>query len=346
NCSAITESLLESELFGHEKGAFTGAEKANRGLFEATGKGTILLDEIGDISPRLQATLLRVLEAGEIRAVGSTETRKIDCRILAATNVNLEQAAQEGIFRTDLIYRLQRLCIHLPPLRERRDDILVLARHFLDTGRRIGVHAVLADAVRKALRGYDWPGNIRELHNVIERMRLMHSDKLSYDITDLDLRFQSVEQAKRDAAEQQSQDVERKERPKARPARDAIPARLRLGDNATRREEPTVDTSPAATGNDLAQNSPVPSTTDLDVERILDTGTSSMRRLVKLRATFAKHQRLTRKEVIQILDVSPNTATKYLQDLTDEGSIKVVSPNGSTRSRYFEYIGEAAAPPA
>ncbi len=189
NCGSLTETLLESELFGHERGAFTGAEKAAKGLFEETGYGTILLDEIGDISPRLQSTLLRVLETGEIRAVGSGKTRKIHCRIIAATNVDLEQLTEENRFRKDLFFRLQRLLIHTPPLRERRADILLLARHFLDSGRRIGVHATLSKALRDALRAYDWPGNVRELKNVIERMRLMHSDKLVYDLDDLDAKL-------------------------------------------------------------------------------------------------------------------------------------------------------------
>jgi len=178
NCGAIAETLLESELFGHERGAFTSADRASKGLFEATGSGTLFLDEIGDISPRLQAALLRVLEAGEIRPVGSPVTRLVQCRVIAATNADLVALAEKGTFRRDLLYRLQRLEIHLQPLRERPEDILSLARHFFDLGRRIGQHALLSDRLVNALKAYPWPGNVRELRNVIERMRLMHSDKL------------------------------------------------------------------------------------------------------------------------------------------------------------------------
>ena len=335
NCGAITESLLESELFGHEKGAFTGADRANKGLFEATGKGTILLDEIGDISHRLQATLLRVLETGEIRSVGSTKTRNLECRIVAATNVDLEQASQENLFRTDLLFRMQRLGIHLPPLRERKDDVLVLARHFLDTGRRIGVHAVLSNGIRAALRGYDWPGNVRELHNVIERMRLMHSDKLSYDIEDLDIRFHRRDDAA--LGPEATSDAPRlRARPRARADQPDSGIRPRYGAAPTAvPPKPTFIESEM----DVIPTAPAPAIVVPDtIEHILAGGTSAMRRLEKLRAVFTQHKRLTRKEIIQILDVSPNTATKYLQTLATEGFIRVVDPNGSSRSRYFERV--------
>jgi DNA-binding NtrC family response regulator len=297
NCSSITETLLESELFGHERGAFTGAEKAGKGLFEATGKGTIFLDEIGDISPRLQAALLRVLETGEIRAVGSTATRRIACRIVAATNADLATRAEQGHFRRDLLFRLQRLCLHIAPLRERRDDIMVLVRHFLDTGRRIGVHASVSPALSETLRGYDWPGNIRELRNVVERMRLMHSDKIAYDLEDLDLKFQSPGIAV----------AERDHRSAPQP----------------------VVTPPVET---VAR--PRPASED-DVRRLLHEGRSAIRRLDRLRDLFATHEKLTRSEVVEILGISPNTATKDLKTLCDQGVIVRVEPSASTRSHYF-----------
>ncbi len=329
NCGAITESLLESELFGHERGAFTGAEKATRGLFEAAGTGTILLDEIGDITPRLQASLLRVLETGEIRAVGSTQTRTISCRVLAATNVDLEQAVADGHFREDLLYRLQRLGIHLPALRDRPDDILVLTRYFLDTGRRIGQHAVLSKRIRTALRDYAWPGNIRELKNVVERMRLMHSDKLSYDIGDLDLRFRPA------GADPAEGSVVSRPRPaarvKAKPQGDTgqlSPARA-AAEAVMPTAPPAPPPSPAATNAESVE---------ARAERIVSTGNSTMRRLERLKALFAQYRRLTRKEVIGILDISPNTATKYLKILCDEGQIRMVEPNSSTRTRYFEQV--------
>lgn len=187
NCGAISESLLESELFGHEKGAFSGAASAHKGLFEEAKDGTIFLDEIGEITPRLQIVLLRVLETNEIRPVGSSQSRKISCRIIASTNADLQALEKENRFRKDLIYRLRRLEIHLPPLRERADDILMLATHFLNTGRPQDVYATMSAGLAQKLVAYGWPGNVRELRNNIERMRLMNSDKLYYDAIDIDL---------------------------------------------------------------------------------------------------------------------------------------------------------------
>jgi len=132
NCTTLTDSLLESELFGHKKGAFTGAVADRKGLFEAADGGTIFLDEIGDITPKLQAELLRLLDVGEIRPVGGTAVKKVDVRLIAATNKNLEQGVREGWFRDDLFYRLNVFSIHLPPLRERTESIPMLARHFLE----------------------------------------------------------------------------------------------------------------------------------------------------------------------------------------------------------------------
>jgi DNA-binding NtrC family response regulator len=187
NCGAITESLLESELFGHARGAFTGAERAHRGLFEEAGLGTILLDEIGDIPPRLQVALLRVLEVGEIRPVGAAEPRRISCRIVAATNADLARLVRAGSFREDLMFRLKRLEIAIPPLRERREDILPLAEHFLAKGRSDGLRPAMSGKLQTALQAHDWPGNVRELRNAIELMRLLNSDKLIYDTQDLSI---------------------------------------------------------------------------------------------------------------------------------------------------------------
>jgi len=324
NCGAITETLLESELFGHERGAFTGAERANRGLFEATGEGTILLDEIGDISPRLQGSLLRVMETGEIRAVGSTRTRKIACRIVAATNADLEKLAEEGRFRRDLIFRLQRLGIHVPSLRERRDDILPLVRHFLDLERRIGVHATMNDDLREALRAYDWPGNIRELRNVIERMRLMHSDKLAYNFDDLDLRFQMVRN-RAPAPRPPSPTPTLAAPPVAPPTLPpvAVPPKQLL--------RPTTMRPMTTRGADG-------SLSDEQVDVMVRKGRSPLRRHDRLKALFTRYGKLTRKEVIDILGISPNTATKDLQALCDAGTIRCVEPSQSTRSRYFERV--------
>ena len=172
NCSNIPSELLESELFGHTKGAFTGAVTAKKGLFEVADGGTIFLDEIGDLRPETQVRLLRVIQEREFTPLGETEQRKIDVRILAATNVDLKEAVKNGTFREDLYYRLSVVPIELPPLRERRDDILPLTQHFIrkysiENGRNMSES--LSPEVLSLLESYYYPGNVRELENIIER---------------------------------------------------------------------------------------------------------------------------------------------------------------------------------
>jgi Nif-specific regulatory protein len=171
----LPESLIESELFGHEKGAFTGAVARKRGRFELAEGGTLFLDEIGDLSPAMQVKLLRVLQEREFERVGGTETLKVNVRLIAATNVDLEQAVQDSRFRSDLYYRLNVFSIYLPPLRERKTDILLLADHFLEkyssqNGKRI--KRISTPAI-DMLMSYHWPGNVRELENCIERAVLV-----------------------------------------------------------------------------------------------------------------------------------------------------------------------------
>jgi transcriptional regulator with PAS, ATPase and Fis domain len=171
NCGAITETLLESELFGHARGAFTGATQDRPGLFEAANSGTLLLDEVGEVSPAMQVKLLRALQEREIRRVGENRSRQIDVRIVTATNRDLGQAVAGGSFRQDLYYRLKVVELHVPPLRERRDDVLPLARVLLAEAalrmkRKI---SGLAPGVADQLLRYDWPGNVRELENSMER---------------------------------------------------------------------------------------------------------------------------------------------------------------------------------
>ncbi len=171
NCGALPETLLESELFGYEAGAFTGATKLRKGRFEMAEKGTIFLDEIGECSPSTQSKLLRVLQERVVDRLGGTLPIKIDVRLVAATNRNLEEEAAAGKFRSDLFFRLNVISIHMPPLRERKDDIPLLAEHFLDKHRytpsspaaRLSVDAI------QALQEHNWPGNVRELENVIQR---------------------------------------------------------------------------------------------------------------------------------------------------------------------------------
>ncbi|HET8722929.1 MAG TPA: sigma-54 dependent transcriptional regulator [Anaeromyxobacteraceae bacterium] len=170
NCAAITETLLESELFGHARGAFTGAIRARRGLFEEASGGTLFIDEIGETTPGFQAKLLRALQEGEIRRVGESVPVQVDVRIIAATNQDLRRAIAERRFREDLFYRLNVVPLRIPPLRERREDVPLLARHFLDRlNRRGGPQKRWSVEALSRLLEHDWPGNVRELENVVEQ---------------------------------------------------------------------------------------------------------------------------------------------------------------------------------
>jgi DNA-binding NtrC family response regulator len=177
NCTAIPENLMESELFGYEKGAFTGATTSKPGKFEQADGGTVFLDEIGDVPPSIQVKLLRVLQERELERLGSNKTRQIDVRVIAATNVDLKAALEEGNFRENLYYRLNVFPITIPPLRERPEDIPFLAEHFL--AKLASEHGVpqktLSDAATKKLMSHSWPGNVRELENVIERSLVLAS---------------------------------------------------------------------------------------------------------------------------------------------------------------------------
>ncbi len=177
NCGAIPEGLLESELFGHVKGAFTGAVMNRVGRFQLADGGTIFLDEIGDMSPKLQVKLLRVVQEQEFDPVGSTETVKINVRVIAATNMDLEQSVAEKRFREDLYYRLNVIPLHIPPLRERREDIPLLIQHFVEKFNNLKHRKITGfspDAI-ELLQEYPWPGNVRELENLVERMAILKS---------------------------------------------------------------------------------------------------------------------------------------------------------------------------
>ena len=186
NCGGIPEGLLESELFGHVKGAFTGATESRAGFFHAADGGTIFLDEISDMSLAMQVKLLRVLQDKEVCMVGSNRTRKVDVRILAATNKDLQGLVKKGIFREDLFYRLHVITIIIPPLRERGDDILLLAHHFLTQFAAESGKATprFSDKALQSLRSYNWPGNVRELENVIQRLVVMTDEDL-IEVSDL-----------------------------------------------------------------------------------------------------------------------------------------------------------------
>ena len=178
NCGAFNDNLLESELFGHKRGSFTGAVGDKPGLFEVADGGTFFMDEVGDMSPALQVKLLRVLQEGVFLPVGATDPKRVDVRIVAATNRDLATMVQRGTFREDLFYRLHVVALRVPPLRERPEDIPLLFGHFLATlGRRDGTRKVLAAGTRARLMAHRWPGNVRELENEIERLWVLSGDE-------------------------------------------------------------------------------------------------------------------------------------------------------------------------
>ncbi len=170
NCAALPEPLLESELFGHEKGAFTGAVATKPGMFEVADGGTLFIDELGELAGALQAKLLRVLEDGSLRRVGSVKERRVNVRLIAATNRDLTQDVADGRFREDLLYRINVLTINLPPLRQRQGDVKLLIEHFLDG------HWEISDELVQKLTRYSWPGNVRQLHNALERAKILGDD--------------------------------------------------------------------------------------------------------------------------------------------------------------------------
>jgi two-component system, NtrC family, response regulator AtoC len=200
NCGALAEGVIESELFGHEKGAFTGADQARLGRFEIADGGTLFLDEISEVSARVQLKLLRVLQEREIERVGGTTPIKVDVRVIAATNKILDNEVKEGRFREDLLYRLKVVVIDLPPLRERRSDIPLLVDHFIrqfngENDKRV---TGLTRGAMEILMQYDWPGNVRELRNLIEGMVVFGRDGRPLDISDLPLDLRSSARAPRE----------------------------------------------------------------------------------------------------------------------------------------------------
>ena len=193
NCSALSEPLLQSELFGHEKGAFTGADRLKRGRFELAHEGTIFLDEIGDISPQMQVSLLRVLQEGTFERVGGTRSIQVDVRVIAATHRDLPGMVAKGEFREDLFYRLNVLPLHLPPLRARLSDIPALVKHFIKKHGRKGAPQHIPAETMHALQAYSWPGNIRELENMIQRALIINQSGV---LEPSDFQFELVQREK------------------------------------------------------------------------------------------------------------------------------------------------------
>jgi len=196
NCAAIPETLIESELFGHEKGAFTGASAGRAGLVEAADGGTLFLDEIGELPLEAQARLLRVLQEGEIRRVGSVQSQKVDVRLIAATHRDLKTLAKTGQFREDLYYRLHVIALKLPPLRERGSDVLEIAKAFLARqGERMSSDDMhFSRDAEQAIRHYSWPGNVRELENAIERAAILsESPEIDAELLGIDIELDELD---------------------------------------------------------------------------------------------------------------------------------------------------------
>jgi len=299
NCGSLTESLLQSELFGYVAGAFTGAQKERKGIFEAAGKGTVFLDEFGDISPKMQVSLLRVLESNEIRLIGDTKTRQIECKIVVATNLDLKKAVSEKKFREDLYFRLSRFDILLPPLRERAEDISKLIDHFLtDQGNSNGIQRRLSKELLESLKAYRWPGNIRELKNEMERLKILHSDKEFLNIEDFDF------------------------------------SRL-PGAHAPIIKEEKVKEIIKTQASNLKPKIHELSVDDTHIVKVFQRGSKIEVRQRFLKELFQKYKKLTRSQIIEMTFLSPSTVSKDLQNFCNLGITEKRTPTKSVKSHYF-----------
>jgi DNA-binding NtrC family response regulator len=310
NCGAVPESLLEVELFGRERGSNSENVRARRGIFETAGRGTVFLDDVAEMSARLQLALLRVLETREVRPVGGSHSKHIACRIVAATNADPEKLAEDGTFRKDLLFRLRRLSIHLPPLRSRPEDIVPVGQYFLEQGGRPGQTAMSAE-LRDALTRYQWPGNVRELKNVVDQMRVLHPEKSFYGLEDLDTDFM------------------------------ALNRRGRNGDAA----DPAREESPRRKGSTARAKSGARAMPDSEqIDNLLQQGKTKLRRQARLRDLFLRYETLTRSEIVKILGISAPTVTQDLKGLLRDGFIQKIEPSASPRSHYFILKAPKAKP--
>ena len=304
NCGGLSDTLLQSELFGYVAGAFTGAQKEHKGIFEVAGKGTVFLDEFGDISPLLQVSLLRVLESNEIRMLGGTKNQKIACRIIMATNTNLQNAVSEKKFREDLYFRITRFQIRIPALRERIEDLPLLIDSFLNKDKdESEVTKKLSKELLDALSLYRWPGNVRELKNEIERLKILHFEKEILNIENFP--FNQLQ--------------------------GYIPQIPKVV--STTQDNPDEGIS-QSTGKNESEDE---ITSDY-VVNIIQRGSKVERRISFIKDLFRQYKRLTRSQIIEIAKVNPSTATKELQMLCDERFIVRHTPTKSTSTYYFEII--------
>ncbi|PCJ61305.1 MAG: hypothetical protein COA79_06910 [Planctomycetota bacterium] len=301
NCAAISATLIESELFGHVKGAFSGAYKNKIGLFESAGDGSIFLDEIGELSPELQASLLRVLESGEIRPVGGAKNKKVNCRIIAATNADLEMMVHKKQFRRDLIYRLDQLEIKIPPLRERKEDIALLVRTFFNDGRNISEPVYLSDQFENAISKKSWPGNIRQLKNFVEKHRILNSEKDAYHLEDLN-------------------------------EKDGLSDNQDIEESKEFQIEETIN---------LTNKNQIQSNNELNEESIkeyLAQSSSKENIKEKIRELFRKYKDLKGIQVAHILSLPAHRISRYMIELCNEKFIKRVNNTNSPRTQYFKLI--------
>lgn len=337
NCAGISPSLLQSELFGHVRGAFTGATRARAGLFETAANGTLLLDEIGDMPLEMQAVLLRVLETREYCALGSDTPRRVRCRIVTATNRDLLWQIREGTFRQDLFFRISGLTLRLPPLRDRVEDIEALAMHFFRMFHPHPSRCGMSADLLEALKGHAWPGNVRELRGIVENLCLLFADEELYTYAMLVATapsWRKLEASPGEGGEEEEPAIRVDGEEEDMQEDDVPPAGRPFGSGIG------VEGGGLLSGNVPAAGSADGSETGY---RVPPRPGDGLTHLEKLAACFAHHKRLRRKEIIVMLGISQGTATTLLHKLIGQGVVRKVEPTRSPRTHYFEYAGGAGS---
>lgn len=324
NCAALSSSLLLSELFGHVRGAFTGATGTRAGLFDTARDGTLFLDEIGDMAQEVQGALLRVLETGDFRPVGSDRVQKARCRIVAATNRDLDRQVKEDRFRSDLYFRLSHLEIRIPPLRSRPEDILPLAIHFLRHFHPRPAQCGFSNSLCDALVAYPWTGNARELRSTMETLCLLCANVDTYTRRDLAM-----------AVPRWAAAITSPASPNGVTEGRGIDDGNEINDRRPWRESRRG----GEREEDRTRRTPKWS-------RKVDLPRHPMDRLEELESFLREHGRVTCKQVLHMFDVSYPTARRILQELLIKGVIQKVEPNRSPRSHYYVYVEDSVPPPA